>query len=79
MALFVEQYLVSIYEVDTQETHYILIPNNRDFAILLGNLDSNKYIILTVTPLSNFIDFDEFLSKIMKKNKPDNLHFGKKE
>jgi hypothetical protein len=73
-----EQYLVAIYEILTEVTYYLLISNNKDFAILMGNLNSDKYIVLVVTPLTNVIEFDGFLSKIIKENKSGDMNFGNK-
>lgn len=73
---YVEQYLVSIYEIETALTTYILVPNNKAFSRLLSNLDSNIYIIMTITPLGNVINYNDFMKKLLAKSKPDNLEFG---
>jgi len=73
---YVEQYLITVYEMSTQSSNYILIPNNKAFSRLLSNLDSNLYLIMSVTPLGNVINYNEFIKKITIKNKPDNLEFG---
>ena len=73
---YVEQYLVSIYEVSTSTTSYVLVPSNKAFSRLLSNLDSNAYIVMTITPLGNVVNYNDFMKKLVAKNKPPDLNFG---
>jgi len=75
---YTEQYLIGIQEIDTEITYYMIIPNNKDLAILMGNLNTIDYLVINITPLINFVDFDEFLSKIRKNNKPNDMNYGNK-
>ena len=74
-----EHYVVGIYEIATQITNYTVVPSNRDFAILMGNLNPNKYIVLVVTPLTNVVEFDDMLHIIRQNNRPDDMNYGKEE
>lgn len=74
-----EQYLIALYEIMTGVSTYIVVPSNNDFALLLGHLNPEEYVVLSVTPLGRVIDFDEFLTHIRKKNKPKGLNFGSEE
>lgn len=71
-----EQYLVSVYDLLTQETMYTLVPSNREFSCLMDGINPERYMILTITPLTNVIAFKELIKKLLNDNKPDNLNFG---
>lgn len=74
-----EQYLVGIADGTRNEIIYTLVPSNREFACLLDTLNPDMFVVMTVTPLANIVDFKELMARLTKSNKPNGLNFGEHE
>lgn len=79
MAELKEQYLVGIADGTRNEIVYTLVPSNREFALLLDTINPELFVIMTVSPLANIEDFKELMTRVVKTNKPNGLHFGDEE
>ena len=72
-----EKYLVHIGKIDklNSEEFYVLVPDRKAMAIMLGLLKEQKYVVGGVTVL-NLRDFEVFLKKLRDENKPKGLVYG---
>lgn len=71
-----DYYLVSIRDNFTQKMFYILVPNRIDLAVMIGLLSVEKYTIITILPLFDLKNFEEFIVQLRKEQKPKDLNFG---
>ena len=72
-----EKYLVHLGKINglDSEEFYVLVPDRKAMAIMLGLLNEKKYVIGQVSVL-NLRDFEVFLKKLRDDNKPKGMLFG---
>ena len=74
-----ESYLIGIMDVEKSDLFYVLSPTRQEFAKLLSNLSTKRYLVIGVQMLNNVKDHMDTLKKLRDENKPEGLNFGKDE
>jgi hypothetical protein len=71
-----ESYLVTIADASKNKIINMIVPNNREFSCLMDTINPELHVVMGVTPIANFIDFKEYMSDLVKLNRPNGLNFG---
>jgi hypothetical protein len=71
-----EQYLVAFMDMALGVNSYVMVPDRKSLAILLGLMSDERYIIIQITPLVHLMNFEDLLSDLTKNNTPNDLNLG---
>jgi len=77
-----DQYLVAILDKSSNadsflgQIMYVIAPSNKALASMLDLLNPETHVIASITPLGNVEDFKDFMSRLSKTTRPEDLNFG---